>query len=206
MTRPPRTWWQAHHRRFLRRLARRLVPRAAWQRRRWPDLEPARPRRHQLRRRRRLRPARSGCVASRALARTGLAGRSDMVIAGGMDTFNDIFMYMCFQQDAGPVADLAMRSRSTRMPTAPFSAKETRLLVAQAPGRRRARRRQDLRRHPQRRHLQRRQRPGDLRTESDRGKPRRCTASLSSRLAVTPDTIELVEAHGTGTRAGTPPK
>src|SRR5208283_1064149 len=24
------------------------------------------------------------------------AGRSDMVIAGGMDTFNDIFMYMCF--------------------------------------------------------------------------------------------------------------
>src|SRR5471030_365477 len=26
------------------------------------------------------------------------AGRSDMVIAGGMDTFNDIFMYMCFSK------------------------------------------------------------------------------------------------------------
>ncbi|RZI54993.1 MAG: beta-ketoacyl synthase, partial [Pseudomonas sp.] len=26
------------------------------------------------------------------------SGRSDMVIAGGMDTFNDIFMYMCFSK------------------------------------------------------------------------------------------------------------
>jgi len=32
-------------------------------------------------------------------------GHSDLVITGGADTMNDIFMYILFQQDAGAVAD-----------------------------------------------------------------------------------------------------
>ena len=31
------------------------------------------------------------------------AGRCDMAITGGVDTLNDIFMYMCFSNDALPV-------------------------------------------------------------------------------------------------------
>ena len=32
-------------------------------------------------------------------------GHSDLAIAGGVDTLNDIFMYMCFSEDPGAVAD-----------------------------------------------------------------------------------------------------
>ena len=33
------------------------------------------------------------------------AGRCDMALSGGLDTFNDIFMYMCFSKTPGAVAD-----------------------------------------------------------------------------------------------------
>ena len=83
-------------RRVLRALAGELVPRPARQRRRRPHRQPARPRRHQLRRRCRLRQ----------LARRRAPGRAGTVppaaptwrVTGGVDTFNDIFMYMCFSK------------------------------------------------------------------------------------------------------------
>ena len=48
--------------------------------------------------------ASSFSALSMARQRAATSGDSDMVITGGVDTINDIFMYMCFSQDPGPVA------------------------------------------------------------------------------------------------------
>ena len=44
----------------------------------------------------------AACASSLAAVRTAImelqTGRSDVVVTGGMDTFNDIFMYMCFSK------------------------------------------------------------------------------------------------------------
>ena len=50
------------------------------------------------------------------------AGRADMVLTGGVDTFNDIFMYMCFSKTPAlsPTGDAG---RSTPTATARSSAK-----------------------------------------------------------------------------------
>ena len=124
-------------------------------------------------------------------------GRADLVVTGGCDAFNDIFMYMCFSKTpafsksrhAGP---------STRPATAPSSAR-ARHGRAQAARRRRARRRPDLRRPARHRHVQRRRRASTPRAPRAR----------SSRLRrayedadVPAGTVELVEAHGTGTAVG----
>ena len=83
-------------RRQLPEMDRGGVPRAARQRRRRPDRQPARPGRHQLRRRRRLRQlARRADLAVQELAVGRLA---TWCVTGGVDTFNDIFMYMCFSK------------------------------------------------------------------------------------------------------------
>ena len=83
-------------RRVLRPLAGEQLPRPARQRRRRPDRQPARPRRHQLRRRRRLRQFAVSAVHLAAMELQ--TGRADVVVTGGVDTFNDIFMYMCFSK------------------------------------------------------------------------------------------------------------
>ncbi len=84
------------HRRVVRPLAGELLPRPARQRRRRADRQPARPRRHQLRRRCRLRQLARARSTSPALELQ--PGRADVVVTGGVDTFNDIFMYMCFSK------------------------------------------------------------------------------------------------------------
>ncbi len=127
------------------------------------------------------------------------AGRSDMVLTGGMDTFNDIFMYMCFSKTPAlsPTGDAK-----------PFDAHADGTILGEGLGCVLLKRLADA------------ERDGDkifavirsVGTSSD-GKgqaiyapsPKGQTKALRQayRLAdVTPETIELLEAHGTGTRAG----
>jgi acyl transferase domain-containing protein/NAD(P)-dependent dehydrogenase (short-subunit alcohol dehydrogenase family) len=127
------------------------------------------------------------------------AGRSDMVIAGGMDTFNDIFMYMCFSKT--PALSPTGNAK-------PFDSGADGTILGEGLGCLLLKRLDDA------------ERDGDkifaviksVGTSSD-GKgqaiyapsPKGQTKALRQayRLAeVAPETIELVEAHGTGTRAG----
>jgi acyl transferase domain-containing protein/acyl carrier protein len=127
------------------------------------------------------------------------SGRADMVLTGGVDTFNDVFMYMCFSKTPAlsPTGDAR-----------PFDVKADGTVLGEGVGMVVLKRLSDA------------QRDGDriyavlsgMGTASDgRGgavyAPRveGQTEALQAayRLAgVTPDTIELIEAHGTGTRVG----
>ena len=48
------------------------------------------------------------------------AGRCDMALAGGLDTFNDIFMYMCFSKTPALSPDRRQRARLAPTLTARF--------------------------------------------------------------------------------------
>ena len=80
----------------LHAVAGEHLPRTARQRGRRPHRQPLRPGRHQLRHRRGVRelPRRSSRLALNEL----YLGKSDMVITGGVDALNDIFMFMCFSK------------------------------------------------------------------------------------------------------------
>ena len=92
------------------------------------------------------------------------AGRCDVVLTGGLDTFNDIFMYMCFSKTPALSPDGRRpavrrgggRHDPGRGPGHPG---------AEAAGRRRARRRPDLRGDPRDGDVERRQGAGGLRPE-----------------------------------------
>ena len=127
------------------------------------------------------------------------SGRSDMVLSGGLDTFNDIFMYMCFSKT--PALSPTGNGR-------PFDTKADGTILGEGLGVVILKRLADA------------ERDGDkiyavikgIGSSSD-GKGNAIYAPNPAgqakalrqayRLAqVTPDTVELVEAHGTGTRAG----
>src|SRR5260370_11588696 len=127
------------------------------------------------------------------------SGRSDMVLSGGLDTFNDIFMYMCFSKT--PALSPTGNAR-------PFDAKADGTILGEGLGVVVLKRLADA------------ERDGDriyavikgIGSSSD-GKGNAIYAPnpvgrakafhQAYRLAdVSPDTVELVEAHGTGTRAG----
>src|SRR5207245_1630912 len=127
------------------------------------------------------------------------SGRCDMALTGGLDTFNDIFMYMCFSKT--PALSPTGNAR-------PFDAKADGTILGEGLGILVLKRLEDA------------ERAGDkiyavikgIGSSSD-GKGQAIYAPRPEgqakalrqayRLAnVTPDTIELVEAHGTGTRAG----
>jgi acyl transferase domain-containing protein len=126
-------------------------------------------------------------------------GRADVVVTGGIDTFNDIFMYMCFSKTPAlsPGGDAK-----------PFDAAGDGTILGEGLGVVVLKRLADA------------ERDGDrvyavvkgIGTSSD-GKgnaiyapsPVGQVAALRSAYTqadVTPDTVELVEAHGTGTRVG----
>jgi acyl transferase domain-containing protein len=126
-------------------------------------------------------------------------GRTDVVVTGGVDTFNDIFMYMCFSKT--PALSPTGDSR-------PFSANADGTILGEGLGIVVLKRLADA------------ERDGDriyavvkgIGTSSD-GKgnaiyapsadgQKRCLLEAYSQAGVTPDTIELVEAHGTGTKVG----
>jgi len=127
------------------------------------------------------------------------SGRCDMALTGGLDTFNDIFMYMCFSKTPAlsPTGDAK-----------PFDAKADGTILGEGLGVLVLKRLADA------------ERDGDkiyavikaIGSSSD-GKGNAIYAPSPAgqakalrqayRLAdISPNTVELVEAHGTGTRAG----
>ena len=127
------------------------------------------------------------------------AGRSDVVVTGGADTFNDIFMFMCFSKT--PALSATGSSK-------PFDANGDGTILGEGIGMVVLKRRADA------------ERDGDViyalvkavGTSSD-GKGNaiyapsadgqvRCLTNAYALAGITPDTIELVEAHGTGTKVG----
>ncbi|RKZ46964.1 MAG: beta-ketoacyl synthase, partial [Gammaproteobacteria bacterium] len=127
------------------------------------------------------------------------SGRSDMAIAGGLDTFNDIFMYMCFSKT--PALSPTGNSR-------PFAAGGDGTIIGEGMGVVILKRLEDAKQD------------GDkiyavikgIGTSSDgRGNAIYAPSAAGQTKAledaytqadVTPDTIELIEAHGTGTSVG----
>jgi acyl transferase domain-containing protein/NADP-dependent 3-hydroxy acid dehydrogenase YdfG/acyl carrier protein len=126
-------------------------------------------------------------------------GRADVVVTGGCDTFNDIFMYMCFSKT--PALSASGNAR-------PFDANGDGTILGEGLGVVVLKRLADA------------EAAGDtiyavikgIGSSSD-GKgnaiyapsaegQRRCLQNAYADAGVTPDTIELVEAHGTGTRVG----
>lgn len=126
-------------------------------------------------------------------------GRSDMVVTGGIDTFNDIFMFMCFSKTPAlsPTGDAK-----------PFSNEADGTILGEGAGILVLKRLADA------------ERDGDriyavlkgIGTSSDGAgsavyAPKaegqiRCLEDAYRISGVSPDTVELVEAHGTGTKVG----
>ena len=127
------------------------------------------------------------------------SGRADMVITGGMDTFNDIFMYMCFSKT--PALSPTGHSR-------PFDADGDGTAIGEGLGTLILKRLDDA------------ERDGDriyavikgVGSGSDgKGQAIYAPAAKGQIKAlsrayqaadVTPETVELLEAHGTGTKVG----
>ena len=126
-------------------------------------------------------------------------GKADVVVTGGADTFNDIFMFMCFSKT--PALSPTGNSK-------PFDANGDGTILGEGIGMVVLKRRSDA------------VRDGDtiyaviksVGTSSD-GKGNaiyapsadgqiRCIRNAHKLAEVTPDTIELIEAHGTGTKVG----
>ena len=126
-------------------------------------------------------------------------GRMDMVLTGGLDTFNDIFMYMCFSKT--PALSPTGNSK-------PFSADGDGTILGEGLGIVALKRLDDA------------IRDGDkiycvikgIGSSSD-GKGNaiyapsaagqvKCLTSAYREAGVSPRTIELIEAHGTGTKVG----
>ncbi len=127
------------------------------------------------------------------------ANRADVVVTGGCDTFNDIFMYMCFSKT--PALSPSGNAK-------PFDANGDGTIIGEGLGVVVLKRLADA------------EKAGDtiyavikgIGSSSD-GKgnaiyapsaegQRRCLQNAYREAGITPDTIELVEAHGTGTRVG----
>ncbi|MBA4063144.1 MAG: beta-ketoacyl synthase, partial [Isosphaera sp.] len=126
-------------------------------------------------------------------------GRADVAVTGGCDTFNDIFMYMCFSKTPAlsPTGDAR-----------PFDADGDGTILGEGLGVVVLKRLADAERDGDRVYAVLR----GLGSGSD-GKgtaiyapsaegQRRCLAAAYREAGATPDTVELVEAHGTGTRVG----
>ena len=127
------------------------------------------------------------------------AGRSNMVITGGVDTFNDIFMYTCFTKT--PALSTSGHAR-------PFDVKADGTTLGEGVGMVVLKRLDDAEKAGDRIYAVIR----GIGTSSDgRGKSiyapsadgqTRALKEAYRVAGVTPDTIELVEAHGTGTAVG----
>jgi acyl transferase domain-containing protein/NAD(P)-dependent dehydrogenase (short-subunit alcohol dehydrogenase family)/acyl carrier protein len=127
------------------------------------------------------------------------AGRSDMVVSGGVDTLNDIFMHMCFAKTRilSPTGDVR-----------PFSKDADGTVLGEGIGLVVTKRLADAEKDGDRIYAVIR----GIGSASD-GKsqsiyaPRPEGQALALRNAyssagIDPDTVELIEAHGTGTRVG----
>ena len=145
----------------------------------------------------------AACASSLAAVQMGLCelhlGHSDLVITGGVDALNDVFMYMCFSQST---------ALSTSGDCRPFSDQADGTMLGEGLGMVALKRLADA------------ERDGDpvyavirgLGTSSD-GRARSIYAPRAEgqvqalrrcyeRAGYGPSTVELVEAHGTATAAG----
>ncbi|MCD4654073.1 SDR family NAD(P)-dependent oxidoreductase, partial [bacterium] len=127
------------------------------------------------------------------------SGRSDMVVTGGVDSFNDIFMYMCFSKT---------KALSAKGHARPFDKDSDGTIIGEGVGVVTLKRLEDA------------EKDGDsiyavisgLGTSSDgKGNAIYAPSAKGQKKALTrayeqagfsPDTIELLEAHGTGTPVG----
>lgn len=126
-------------------------------------------------------------------------GRADLAITGGVDTFNDIFMYMCFSKTPAlsPSGDAK-----------PFSENADGTILGEGVGMMAIKRLSDAERDGDRIYAVIR----GIGTSSDGAgsavyAPKadgqiRCLEDAYRTAGVEPDTIELIEAHGTGTKVG----
>ncbi|WP_210405637.1 type I polyketide synthase [Paludisphaera borealis] len=127
------------------------------------------------------------------------SGRCDVALSGGLDTFNDIFMYMCFSKT--PALSPSGDAR-------PFAASGDGTILGEGLGVLVLKRLDDAKRDGDRIYAVIR----SMGASSD-GKGQSIYAPVASgqvkalrqayeQAGVTPDSIELIEAHGTGTRVG----
>ncbi len=145
----------------------------------------------------------AACASSLSALHLGMlelaTGRCDMVLSGGLDAFNDIFMYMCFSKT--PALSPTGNAK-------PFDARGDGTILGEGLGIVVLKRLPDAVRDGDRIYAVIR----SLGSSSD-GKGQAIYAPSATgqgralRMAyelagVTPQTIELVEAHGTGTKAG----
>ncbi len=127
------------------------------------------------------------------------SGRSDMAIAGGLDTFNDIFMYMCFSKT--PALSPTGNSR-------PFALGGDGTIIGEGMGAIILKRLDDAKRDGDRIYAVIK----GIGTSSDGRGNAIYAPNVKGQIKaledayvqanVTPDSIELVEAHGTGTSVG----
>lgn len=127
------------------------------------------------------------------------SGRADMVISGGMDTFNDIFMYMCFSKT--PALSPTGHSR-------PFDADGDGTAIGEGLGAVILKRLEDAERDGDRIYaLIKGVGSGSdgkgqaIYAPAAKGQVKALSRAYES-ADISPTTVELLEAHGTGTRVG----
>ncbi|MBN2492203.1 MAG: acyltransferase domain-containing protein, partial [Planctomycetes bacterium] len=127
------------------------------------------------------------------------AGRADLVVTGGLDTFNDVFMYMCFSKTP---------ALSPRSDARPFDAEADGTILGEGLGVLVLRRREDAERDGDRIYAVIRGigsssdgRGGAIYEPTVAGQVRALRHAYRS-AAIPPATVELLEAHGTGTKVG----
>lgn len=127
------------------------------------------------------------------------AGRADVVVTGGADTFNDIFMYMCFSKT--PALSASGNAK-------PFDANGDGTILGEGLGVMVLKRLADAEENGDRIYAVLR---GIGSSSDGKGNAIYAPSAAGQKKAirnayqlagVTPDTIELVEAHGTGTKVG----
>ncbi len=134
-------------------------------------------------------------VASMELA----SGKSDMVLAGGVDTFSDVFMYMCFSKTTALSSTGAAR---------PFDCAGDGTILGEGVGIVVLKRLADAERDGDRVYAVLKGigsssdgKGGAVYAPKSDGQMRALRRAYAA-ADVSPETVELVEAHGTGTRVG----
>lgn len=127
------------------------------------------------------------------------SGKADMVITGGTDTFNDIFMYMCFSKT--PALSPTGNSK-------PFANDCDGTILGEGLGMVVLKRLEDAERDNDKIYAVLKgvgsssDGKGDAIYAPSSPGQKKCLESAYRAGGVTPDTIELLEAHGTGTMKG----
>ncbi|SNB46800.1 type I polyketide synthase [Geobacter sp. DSM 9736] len=145
----------------------------------------------------------AACASSlSALHLAGLelaAGRADMVVTGGVDTFNDIFMYMCFSKT--PALSPTGNAR-------PFDAAGDGTILGEGLGMVVLKRLSDAERDGDRIYAVIRgigsssDGKGEAIYAPSAAGQQKALRAAYEQAGIAPDTIGLVEAHGTGTKVG----